>query len=130
MPRILVVDDEPHIRRLVAFALEKRGHEVIQAQDGPEGIAVASNERPDLILMDVMMPMMTGFEAVTKLKEDPRTAPIPVVMLSAKSQEYEQNEGLARGAVKYLCKPFTPSVLGDVVAEVLGDRQRTGETHG
>lgn len=122
MARILVVDDEPHIRKLVAFALEKRGHEILQAQDGPEGIAAARDSAPDLILMDVMMPMMTGFEAVERLKRDPRTAGIPVIMLSAKSQEYEQNEGLKRGAVKYVCKPFTPSVLGEVVAEILGDR--------
>lgn len=122
MARILVVDDEPHIRKLVAFALEKRGHEVLQAQDGPDGIASARQESPDLILMDVMMPMMTGLEAVEQLKSRPETAGIPVVMLSAKSQEYEQSEGLERGAVKYVCKPFTPSVLGDVVAEVLGEQ--------
>lgn len=122
MARILVVDDEPHIRRLVAFSLEKRGHEVSQAEDGPEGIAWAREHLPDLILMDVMMPMMTGFEAVENLKADELTAGIPVIMLSAKSQEYEQSEGLRRGAVKYVCKPFTPSVLGDVVAEVLGEQ--------
>ena len=121
MARILVVDDEPHIRKLVSFSLEKRGHEVMQAEDGPSGIAAAREQVPDLILMDVMMPMMTGFEAVERLKAEPGTAEIPVIMLSAKSQEYEQNEGLKRGAVKYVCKPFTPSVLGDVVAEVLGE---------
>lgn len=119
--RILVVDDEPHIRRLVSFALQKRGYQVLEAQDGMEGISIAVAESPDLILMDVMMPLMTGFEAVERLKSDPATASIPVIMLSAKSQEYEQNEGLKRGAVKYVCKPFTPSVLGEVVAEVLGD---------
>lgn len=117
-----MVDDEPHIRKLVAFSLEKRGHEILQAEDGPRGIAAAREHRPDLILMDVMMPMMTGFEAVERLKRDPETAKIPVVMLSAKSQEYEQNEGLKRGAVKYVCKPFTPSVLGEVVAEILGEQ--------
>lgn len=122
MARVLVVDDEPHIRRLVAFALEKRGHEVLEAKDGPEGIASALRDAPDIILMDVMMPMMTGFEAADRLKADPATSSIPIVMLSAKSQEYEQNEGLRRGAVKYVCKPFTPSVLGEVVADVLGDR--------
>lgn len=122
VPRILIVDDEPHIRKLVAFALEKRGHQIVQAKDGPDGIEAALRDMPDLILMDVMMPMMTGFEAVERLKADPRTAGIPVVMLTAKSQEYERNEGLKLGAVKYVCKPFTPSVLGDVVAEVLVDR--------
>lgn len=118
----MVVDDEPHIRRLVAFALEKRGYEVIEAQDGFDGIARARDDKPDVILMDVMMPMMTGFEAVDRLKDDESTADIPVVFLSAKSQEYERDEGLRRGAVKYVCKPFTPSVLGEVVAEILGER--------
>lgn len=119
MARILVVDDEPHIRRLVSFSLQKRDHEVLEAGDGPTGIALAKEHHPDLILMDVMMPVMTGFEAVQKLKDDPDTADIPVVMLSAKSQQYEQEEGISRGATKYVCKPFTPSVLGDVVTEVL-----------
>lgn len=123
MARILVVDDEPHIRRLVAFALERRGHTVLEAVDGPDGIAIARREAPDLVLMDVMMPVMSGFDAVEQLHNDAATAEIPVVMLSAKSQEYEQDEGLRRGAVKYVCKPFTPSVLGEVVAEVLGERE-------
>lgn len=122
MTRVLVVDDEPHIRRLVAFALEKRGYEVIEACDGPEGIERAQRDAPDVILMDVMMPMMTGFEAVDRLKQEPATAEIPVIFLSAKSQEYERNEGLRRGAVKYVCKPFTPSALGEVVSDILGDR--------
>lgn len=122
MPLVLVVDDEPHIRRLVAFSLEKRGHRVLEAADGPSGIATAYAEMPDVILMDVMMPMMSGFEALDRLKADPATAGIPVVMLSAKSQDYEQNEGLKRGAVKYVCKPFTPSVLGEIVAGVLEQR--------
>lgn len=119
MARILVVDDEPHIRRLVSFSLQNRGHEILEAPDGPTGISMASEHQPDLILMDVMMPVMTGFEALEKLKANQATAGIPVVMLSAKSQVYEQEEGIGRGATKYVCKPFTPSVLGDVVAEVL-----------
>ncbi|MDZ4169400.1 MAG: response regulator [Coriobacteriia bacterium] len=122
MSLILVVDDEPHIRRLVAFALEKRGHEVLEAKDGPTGISLATERLPDVILMDVMMPVMTGLEAVDLLKSDSRTASIPVVFLSARSQEYEQNEGLRVGAVKYICKPFTPSVLGQTVADILSDR--------
>lgn len=123
MGRILVVDDEPHIRKLVAFALERRGHVVLQAGDGPAGIEAARAESPDLILMDVMMPMMTGYEALEHLRADSKTAGIPVVMLSAKSQGAEQNEGLRLGAVKYVCKPFTPSVLGDVVTEVLAHKE-------
>ncbi|MDO8987218.1 MAG: response regulator, partial [Coriobacteriia bacterium] len=102
MARILVVDDEPHIRKLVAFSLRCRDHEIFEAEDGPRGIALAQEEHPDLILMDVMMPMMTGLQALELLKADPATSDIPVAMLSAKSQEYEQTEGLSRGAVKYV----------------------------
>ena len=119
--RILIADDSPNIREILKISLEADGHTVLLAEDGEQALSQVVQEKPDLLIMDVMMPMMTGFEAVTRLKADPQTADIPVVMLSAKSQEYEQNEGLTRGAVKYLCKPFTPSVLGEVVAEVLGD---------
>jgi len=119
--RILAVDDEPHIIKLVSFTLERRGHEVLTASDGPTGIAVAREQAPDLILMDVMMPMMTGLDALDVLKAEPETAAIPVVMLSARSQSYEQEEGLSRGALRYVTKPFAPSDLTEVVAEVLGD---------
>jgi len=123
MARILVVDDEPHIVKLVTFTLERNGHEVFSAEDGPTGIDIARTEHPDLILMDVMMPMMTGIEALERLKEDSLTESIPVAMLSAKSQHYEQEEGLRKGAVRYVCKPFTPRDLADVVSEILGTGQ-------
>lgn len=119
MGRILVVDDEPHIRRLVSFTLEKRGHEVLEATDGLEGVQMATEHRPDLILMDVMMPLMTGFEAVAKLQGTPATRDIPIVMLSAKSQSYEQEEGLRLGALRYMCKPFNPQELVSTVSEIL-----------
>ena len=120
MTKILVVDDEPHIVRLVSFALQKRGYEVVEASDGPSGIELAMAEKPDLILMDVMMPVMTGLEVVERLKAEPATAGIPVVMLSARSQHSEQQEGLESGAERYICKPFTPSVLVDTVSEIVG----------
>lgn len=120
MARILVVDDEPHIVKLVSFSLEKRGHEVRTAPDAPSGLSVATEWQPDLILMDVMMPVMTGLEALDRLKSAEETSAIPVIMLSAKSQHYEQEEGLRRGAKKYICKPFTPSALAEEVCEALG----------
>lgn len=126
MGRILVVDDEPHIVKLVSFALEKNGHEVFQAGDGVAGIELAAEELPDLILMDVMMPVMTGLDALDRLKADPATSGIPVVMLSAKSQQYEQAEGLRRGAVQYVCKPFTPRDLAETVNTILADEGRDG----
>lgn len=120
MSRILIADDEPHIRRLVSFTLGKSGYEVIEACDGGEAVSRARAEKPDLILMDVMMPVMTGFDAVRALKQDPETADIPVVMLSAKSQRTEVAEGLDCGATEYICKPFTPKDLVQRVGEILG----------
>lgn len=122
--RVLVVDDEPDIVRLVSFALARRGHEVFSASDGVAGVEAARTELPDIILMDVMMPVVTGLEAVRRLKDDPQTASIPVVMLSAKSQGYEQDAGLECGAERYVCKPFTPSELADTVSEVLSGSER------
>jgi len=117
--KILVVDDEPHIVKLITFSLTKRGYEVIAATDGPSAIELAGRERPDLILLDVMMPGMTGFEVARRLKADPATESIPIAMLSAKSQTYEITEGLECGAADYICKPFTPSDLAAKVSELL-----------
>jgi CheY-like chemotaxis protein len=117
--RILVVDDEPHIIKLVTFTLERRDHDVISAPDAPSGIEAAREHRPDLILLDVMMPGMTGFEALEVLKSEDDTGTIPVVMLSAKSQEYEKEEGLAKGALRYVTKPFAPGDLTEVVSDIL-----------
>ena len=102
MARILVVDDEPHIIKLVSYTLERYGHDVLVAPDAPTGVTLAKKEAPDLIFMDVMMPVMTGLEALDMLKSNPETNSIPVVMLSAKSQEYEKEEGLQRGASRYV----------------------------
>jgi DNA-binding response OmpR family regulator len=116
---ILVVDDEPDIRRLVSFSLKRHGFEVLEATDGISGCAAAEANMPDLILMDVMMPMMNGFEASKRLKESPATRGIPILMLSAKSQAYEQEEGLESGAVEYITKPFTPAELVEQVTNHL-----------
>jgi CheY-like chemotaxis protein len=118
--RILIADDEPHIRKLVSFTLNNRGYEVFEATDGGEAYARACELIPDIMLLDVMMPVMTGYEVLDKLKADPLTKDIPVVMLSAKSQQAEVQAGLARGALEYICKPFTPKDLGQRVAELLG----------
>ncbi len=126
MARILVVDDEPHIVKLVSFTLEKCGHEVLVATDGMEAISLAREHTPDLILLDVMMPLMTGFEAATRLKSDPKTEGIPIAFLSAKSQVYERQAGLECGAEVYLCKPFTPRELADQVSALLGAEETGG----
>jgi CheY-like chemotaxis protein len=117
--RVLIADDEPHIRKLVSFSLRGRGYDVLEATDGGEAYDVAVAEVPDIILLDVMMPVMTGYDVLDKLKANPVTKQIPVVMLSAKSQRTEVEEGLARGAHEYICKPFTPRDLAQRVGEIL-----------
>lgn len=111
MARILIVEDEPDIRDLIAFTLRYGGHEVIPVGNGVDALAAAANELPDLALMDVRMPQMSGYEVCEKMKETPALAGIPVVFLSAKGQESEINEGLSAGAVDYMLKPFAPEAL-------------------
>lgn len=120
MSRVLIADDEPHIRKLVSFTLANHGHEVLEATDGGEAVEMVTTEHPDLVLLDVMMPVMTGYDALRRIKADPLTADIPVIMLSAKSQRAEVAEGLDCGAREYICKPFTPKDLVQRVGEILG----------
>jgi DNA-binding response OmpR family regulator len=119
--RILAVDDEPHILRLVSFSLSSKGFDVIEASDGLTAVEIAEREQPDLILLDVMMPVLDGYEACRRLKANPATREIPVVMLSAKSQKAEQAIGLEAGALDYICKPFTPKDLVEQVRGFLGE---------
>lgn len=123
MTRILAVDDEPHILKLVSFSLTAGGFEVLEAGDGLSAVEVAERELPDLILLDVMMPVLDGYEACRRLKANPATAGIPVVMLSAKSQQAEQAIGLECGAIDYICKPFTPKDLVRQVRGLLGEEE-------
>jgi CheY-like chemotaxis protein len=119
MAKILIAEDEPDIRDLVAFTLRFAGHTVIAVGNGEEAVEAARKEHPDLILMDVRMPRMTGYEACEKMKLDPEIAPIPVVFLSAKGQESEIRTGLDVGAAEYLLKPFAPVELTQRVSELL-----------
>jgi DNA-binding response OmpR family regulator len=115
MKRILAVDDEPHILKLIAFSLRAHGFEVLEASDGLSAVMAAEAEQPDLILLDVMMPALDGYEACRRIKANPATADIPIFMLTAKAQSAEQQTGLDAGARDYICKPFTPK---DLVATV------------
>ena len=108
---ILVVDDERHIVRLVEVNLERSGYEVIAAYNGQEAVASAQAERPDMIILDVMMPRMDGFEALKELRSDSRTKDIPVIMLTAKAQDADIFKGWASGVDSYLTKPFNPREL-------------------
>jgi CheY-like chemotaxis protein len=119
MAKILIAEDERDIRDLVAFTLRFAGHEVFSASNGEEAVELAPRVNPDLILMDVRMPRMTGYEACKILKADPELKDIPVVFLSAKGQENEIQQGLASGAEDYLLKPFAPDQLTSRVKVIL-----------
>ena len=119
MAKILIAEDEPDIRELVAFTLRFAGHEVVTASNGEEAVQMAGREFPDLILMDVRMPRMTGYDACRVMKANPELKDIPVVFLSAKGQESEIQTGLEAGAEEYLLKPFAPDQLTDRVRAIL-----------
>lgn len=119
MTKILVAEDERDIRELIGFTLRFAGFEVVLVNNGVEAVEKAPLERPDLILMDVRMPKMTGYEACRQLKDNPITESIPVVFLSAKGQEGEIEQGLASGAVEYIVKPFAPDELTNQVKSIL-----------
>jgi CheY-like chemotaxis protein len=110
-PLILVVEDEKDIRELIAFTLQFSGFRVAQAPNGEEAVKMALAVEPDLILMDVRMPKMDGYEACQTLKQNEKTKDIPVVFLSAKGQEAEIKRGYEVGAEAYFLKPFTPEDL-------------------
>jgi len=122
--KILVVDDEPSIVKLVKATLESRGYTVITAFDGQEAIVEAKLHKPDLILLDVMMPHMDGTEARKRLLSDPVTKNIPVIHLTAVGDFDQQREALADGATDYIVKPFAPSELANVVADMLDPKKR------
>ena len=119
MAKILIAEDERDIRDLVAFTLRFAGHEVFAAANGDEAVELAPKVNPDLVLMDVRRPRMTGYEACRVLKADPLLRHIPVIFLSAKGQESEIQQGLDAGAEEYLLKPFAPDQLTDRVKDIL-----------
>jgi len=119
MPRILIAEDEKDIRELIAFTLRFAGFDVLLVTNGVEAVEVAEAERPDLVILDVRMPRMSGYEACRRLKENPQTASLPVVFLSAKGQDSEIQQGLESGAEEYILKPFAPDELIQQVRDIL-----------
>jgi DNA-binding response OmpR family regulator len=111
MSSILVVDDDPLIRTLVEHKLRLRGFEVVSAESGEDGLKQVAVKRPDLIVLDAMMPEIDGFEVLRRLKEDAATATIPVIMLTARKQESDIVSALSSGARDYLVKPFMAEEL-------------------
>jgi two-component system alkaline phosphatase synthesis response regulator PhoP len=119
-PLILVAEDERDIRELIVITLQTHGlANIIQATNGEEAVAKAKAQKPALILMDVRMPKMTGYEACEALKEGPNTKDIPVIFLSAKGQDAEIKRGIELGAADYVLKPFAPDELYERVAGIL-----------
>jgi DNA-binding response OmpR family regulator len=119
MTKILVAEDEPDIRELVTFMLRFAGYEVLAAANGEDAVLTAARELPDLVLLDVRMPRMTGYEACRLMRANPDLRNVPVVFLSAKGQDAEIRSGMDAGAEEYLLKPFSPMDLTNRVRSIL-----------
>ena len=128
--KILVVDDEPDLLRMLEVAFGQRGHSVLTASTGTEALVTAEGERPDLILLDVIMEGMDGWEVLKLLKLDPDTHDIPVVMLSARVEARDKIRGLQEGAVDYVTKPFSVRELVSTVESVLARPAAAREASG
>jgi DNA-binding response OmpR family regulator len=126
MTRVLVVDDEAPIRLLCRVNLEAEGMEVLEAADGQAGYEAARSERPDVILLDVMMPGMDGWQVAERLIEDETTSDIPLIFLTARAELRDRARGLELGGVEYITKPFNPVELASIVQDLL-ERVRRGE---
>ena len=124
MAKILIAEDERDIRDLITFTLGFAGFEVVAAANGEEAVNLARQEIPDLILMDVRMPRMTGYEACALMKADAKLKDIPVIFLSAKGQDSEIQTGLQAGAIDYLLKPFAPDQLTERIQTVLAQHRK------
>jgi DNA-binding response OmpR family regulator len=122
MARILIAEDERDIRELITFKLRFAGHDVVATANGEDAYNTALSEIPDLILLDVRMPRMTGYETCEHLKAQDSTQHIPVVFLSAKGQESEVQAGLQAGAAEYILKPFSPDQLTARITAILGQK--------
>jgi len=117
--RVLVIDDEPPIRRLCRVSLEADGMQVLEASDGPTGLEKARNEEPDVILLDVMMPGLDGWQVAEALLDDRRTSSIPIVFLTARAEVRDRARGLDLGGIDYVTKPFNPIELAPQVRELI-----------
>ena len=124
--KILVCDDERHIVRLIQVNLERQGYTVVTAFDGKEGLEKIRAEKPNLIVLDVMMPYMEGFEVLKNIRNEPETEALPVIMLTAKAQDKDVFEGYHYGADMYLTKPFNPMELVTFVKRIAAGTDNSG----
>lgn len=127
--KILLADDNPHILEVVSMALETLDYQIILARDGEEALERAKRERPDLMILDIMMPKKNGFEVCRELKQSPEYREIPIVMLSAKAQKEDKFWGRDAGADDYITKPFDPLELERVVTQLLELKETGGGYH-
>jgi DNA-binding response OmpR family regulator len=121
--RILIIEDDPAVLRATSYILEKEGYEVLTAMNGLEGLTKAKGENPDLLVLDVMLPGIDGFEICHRLRDEPQTAQLPILMLSAKGQAADKSMGLQVGANEYLTKPVERLVLLDKVKTLLAAKE-------
>ena len=129
MTKILIAEDDPDIRELIVISLKYAGYEVVPAADGQQAVDLTVQENPDLIMLDVRMPLLTGFEALERIKERPQFKDTPVVILSAKGQEAEIQSGLDLGACQYILKPFAPDELIGKIQEIVAGAQEAPVEH-
>jgi CheY-like chemotaxis protein len=120
MSRVLVIDDDPDLGRVVRRVLELEGYDVVLSDDGLRGLAAAQRQRPDVIVLDLMMPVMDGYQVLEQLQNDPRTRDIPVVVLSAVALDETRERVEAAGASAFLTKPFEPDQLSRALSSVIG----------
>jgi DNA-binding response OmpR family regulator len=118
--KILIVEDDPSFSRAINHIVQKEGYDVITASNGMAGLRMAQGEKPDLLILDVMLPGLDGFEICSRLRQDPLTAKLPIIMLSAKGQEADKTTGLKVGANEYLTKPVDRVLLLDKITSLLG----------
>ena len=125
--KILVIEDDPASLRLMQYTLGHGGYEVLTALNGMEGLKKAQSEEPDLVILDIMLPGIDGFEICHRLRAEPQTAQLPIIMLSGKAREVDKETGLKVGADDYLIKPASPSEIIDKVESLLA--QKIGTRH-
>jgi DNA-binding response OmpR family regulator len=123
--RVLVCDDEPYIVESVSYVVRRAGFEVLIAEDGETALATARREKPDLVFLDIMMPGLTGDEVCRRLKSDPSTRSIHVVILTARGQEEDERRAMENGADQFMTKPFSPRKLRAMLHQVLGEPSRS-----
>jgi len=121
-PVVLAADDDEDILELVAFRLERSGYTVVCARDGEQALALARAERPDVAVLDVMMPKLDGFELTRRLRAEEATREMPIILLTARAQDADLEQGFAAGADDYIRKPFSPQELRTRVQAMLGRR--------